>query len=691
MTRKQISQKKTLPTKVIKRLFIANRGEICRRIAVTANRLGIETVALTDRQAPPAFLLGIVTEFVHVPEEAPALYLDSKKMIELAKQARCDAVHPGFGFLSENAAFAASCEAAGLTWIGPHSAAIEAMASKATARIAAENAAVPCIKGLNGFPVPRDVHGDFSVLENFAEEAGYPLLLKAALGGGGKGMRLVHDKKQLREAALRAFSEAQNSFGDGRLICERYLGAPRHVEVQILADKHGNVFAIGDRDCSLQRRHQKIIEEAPAPELSQATREAMHAAAVKLAAGVSYDNAGTVEFLVDWSDDARKSGRQDFFFLEMNTRLQVEHPVTEEVYGLDLVEWQLRIAQGEALPPAFGEIAPRGHSIEVRIYAEDVNNDYFPSPGPIAAFLPASGPGVRWEVGIDPVDEVTGLFDPMVAKLVATGSDRPEAMDRMAQALERTLFAGPKSNIDLLIELTRRSSYRDCPVTTHFLTTELKTLLGQIQNRYDALKLQFESLKDSIELALADGDNQLGSLTIGAKSSVTAAAVTLQAFSNGKIFGNNQNHPHHEKLGFSLVQSTLGVQGGRLVAGVRSGKDGKSNSFWYASLKTTSTRRIWLKIESCHFTEVRASRRSADGSASETEGSHELVAPVPGKVIAIKAKAGDEVEKNLPVLILESMKMEFEVKAPKTGKISALHVKIGDQVAAGQQLAAWEK
>ena len=300
----------------IKKLFIANRGEICRRIGTTAQQLGITTVAISDQESPPAFLCQVIDEFVKVDSETTALYLDAKKIIELAKSVNADAIHPGFGFLSENSSFARAVVDAGITWVGPTAKAIDLMASKALARDAAVAAKVPCIEGLQNFHVPEDTDGDFSELLKFAKKTGYPLLIKAALGGGGKGMRTVYSDDELPDAVVRAHSEALSSFGDGGLICEQYLENPRHVEVQILADKHGNAYAIGDRDCSMQRRHQKVIEEAPAPMLFDETRAAMYKAAVELSKAVNYDSTGTVEFLVDWSEAAQKSKKQKFFFLK---------------------------------------------------------------------------------------------------------------------------------------------------------------------------------------------------------------------------------------------------------------------------------------------------------------------------------------------------------------------------------------
>lgn len=674
----------TKTAKKIKKLFIANRGEIARRIAMTARRLGIETVALTDRSVPPAFLADVVSHIVQVEEESPALYLSPERMVALALEQGCDALHPGFGFLSENPDFARLVVAKGLTWVGPHSEAIEAMASKAAARTWAEKAKVPCIAGLSGFPVPDTLEGDFGQLLAFADQTGYPLLLKAAFGGGGKGMRLVHERSEVKPAALRAYSEAKNAFGHGDLICEQYLGAPRHVEVQILGDQHGHVIALGDRDCSVQRRHQKIIEEAPAPDLAPTTRQALHEAAIRLAQAVGYDNAGTVEFLVDWSTESPTAREQRFYFLEMNTRLQVEHPVTEEVFGLDLVEWQLRVAQGEKLPSAFAHLAPRGHSIEIRLYAEDIRKDFFPSPGPVAFFKPGEGPGIRWEVGLDATDEVTGRFDPMVAKLVATGVDRATALSRLADALGRTFIAGPATNLELLRELVTASPFAHGPVTTHLIQDSLPDLLKTL----DARRAEAQGLADKVLDELAQGAS---GLVKAAESALTPRSLTQTIFGVRKKTTSTAQGSIAPLFGLRLETEAAGLplSGAAAGHGLLMSPDGKRVSFWYAAKKTGSTRHLWISIYGFHF-ERRIERERAGAAEGGThDDAQKVVAPVPGKVISVFVGNGAEVSSGDTLLVLESMKMEFEVKASRNGTLDTFDVKPGDHVTAGQVLASF--
>ena len=697
----------TAQPRVIRRVFIANRGEIARRIALTARRLGIESVALSDQEPAPAYLAEAVTEVHRLPpgqQESPALYLDPQAMLAAAKAAGCDSVHPGFGFLSENAAFAAATAAAGLTWIGPNPAAIAAMASKATARDHAVKAGVPVIAGLGGLSPTAGEAAMQAGIAAFAQRVGYPLLIKAALGGGGKGMRVVTRPEELAAAASRAASEALNSFGDASLVVEQYLAEPRHVEVQVLADRHGQVVAVGDRDCSLQRRHQKVIEEAPAPALGPKTRQALHSAAVTLARAVGYDSTGTVEFLVDWSPATRREPEQSFYFLEMNTRLQVEHPVTEEVFGLDLVEWQFRVARGEALPAEFATLAPRGHSVEARLYAEDVDKDFFPSPGPIAAFLPATGPGLRWEVGLDQVDEVTGRFDPMVAKLVATAATRGAALARLADGLARTVLAGPPNNIPFLRAVLTQSKFIDGPVSTAFLGAELadlkaKTtaLMGHQREAAEAVlaavKIQEGAAPEQRPAASQAGlgfDSGHGE-DIATASQRIFNGPTLRpatAAPTGPMAVSIASRDVQQRRG-SAPQVTFGR------GEVSGGKSAPPLPFWYASMRRGHELKLWAAVDGGLLVEQvdsgpKVRRGQGAGKAGKGgQGAGEILAPVPGKVIAVPTAVNQALEMGQTVVVLESMKMEFEVKASHAGILTALAVKVGDQVTSGQCLGTW--
>jgi acetyl/propionyl-CoA carboxylase alpha subunit len=666
----------------IKKIFIANRGEIARRIATTAKKMGIETVAITDRQVPPAYLADVVTQFVHVKEETTQTYLNPALMVEYAKASGADAVHPGFGFLSENAGFAEVVGKAGLTWIGPRPGAIDAMASKATARGHAEKANVPCLPGLNGLDLTQGETAAIRQLESFAEKTGFPLLIKAAYGGGGKGMRVVNKQSELAENARRAAAEAVSSFGNGSLIVEKYLPAPRHVEVQVMADKHGNVCIFGDRDCSLQRRHQKILEEAPAPNLPPEVRDAMHAAAKGLALGVGYDNAGTVEFLVDETNRHHVT----FYFLEMNTRLQVEHTVTEDVFNVDLVEWQIRVARGEELPQEFKNMKPRGHSVEVRIYAEDPGTNFFPAPGPVRAFAPASGRGIRWEIGLDTVDEITTGFDPMIAKLVCSAGDRKQALELVAQTLERTLFAGPRNNIPFLIWLTRHPEIVERPSNTHFIGSHVEDALSWETSARNSLAVDQESLMLALEGRRVLIPDSTAHTALGYPSHIN---VTASAFAQAA-----QRSAGHESISTQVTAKYLAWSPkeprsisrygfGRYESGQK-----LSKAFNFVVHQAPNRTEYWIGLHGHNWVRVdeRASSGGSGGAGTQGDG---MSAPVPGKVVQVLASNGQTIEPGQVLFVLESMKMQFEVKSSKSGTVGHILVRVGDQVMAGQTLGEW--
>jgi acetyl/propionyl-CoA carboxylase alpha subunit len=669
----------------IKKIFIANRGEIARRIAQSAKKLGLETVALTDKSIPPAYLADVVTKFIHIQDETTGTYLNQSSLIDYAKMSGCDAVHPGFGFLSENAEFASSVIKAGLTWVGPRPGAIDAMASKATARGQATKAQVPCLPGLNGLDLEHGGTAALHELEQFASKTGFPLLMKASYGGGGKGMRIVNKKEELIESAKRASTDAVSSFGNGSLIVEKYLPAPRHVEVQVLADKHGNVCVLGDRDCSLQRRHQKILEEAPAPNIPAPIREAMHHAAKNLASAVGYDNAGTVEFLLDET----QSNQVTFYFLEMNTRLQVEHTVTEEVFNIDLVEWQIRVARGEQLPIEFASLKPRGHSIEVRIYAEDPGTNFFPAPGPVRAFVPATGRGIRWEIGMDTVDQITSKFDPMISKLICTAGDRKQALELLAQTLERTLFAGPRNNIQFLIWLARHPRIIERPMDTHFIAANVGEALNWESNAREALETEVDILLSAIEgrqisssdtaIQHMDGTPTVNNLTNAAfaigSSTKSARPLKLATQVTMKQITWSPVDPHStSRYGF-----------GRFDRGAN-----QLRPFSFVIFQSPSRTEYWLGINGHNWVRV-DERASTVSSLGGTDGSDGMTAPVPGKVIQVNLAAGASITTGQVLFVLESMKMQFEVKAARDGKAAKTLVAAGDQVTAGQVLAEWEE
>jgi acetyl/propionyl-CoA carboxylase alpha subunit len=652
----------------IKKIFIANRGEICRRIALTAKRMGIETSCVSERKAPPSFLLGIIDDFIFVEEESVALYLDAASMVSFAKKIGADALHPGYGFLSENEFFAQSVLDAKLIWIGPSPSAIKAMAHKSEARQLAQQLSVPCIEGIS---VPSDVKE--KTLVDLAKKVTYPILLKAAKGGGGKGMRIVESPSELWEKAQQAFSEAQNYFGEGTLLIERFLSQSRHIEVQILGDQQGHLVTLGDRDCSLQRRYQKIVEESPALGLTQKTRDELYRCALLLSREVGYSSCGTVEFLVDWSEASRKKETQDFFFLEMNTRLQVEHPVTEAVFGLDLVEWQIRVACGEKLSEDLNNIKPRGHAIEARIYAEDPSQNFFPSPGKVYCFLPAQGPFVRWDLGIDTVDEIRSKFDPMFAKLTVSGESRQLALQRMIEILNQTFFAGPINNLGFLQEIFLNPEFQQGPVDTNFLKKVSFT-----QSSDD------ESLED-ILLELQKRGGSFQSDDFGRQEDIHKKTQSIFSLQNTPVQASSQtvqvtyelNRIFSLELPFKITygQASKVYETGRFI------------SFFYACAKQGGAQYYYIKSRDRVLRREVKEKRAVHTAVGVQKKQDQILAPVPGRVLKVLVQEQDSVEDKQSLFILDSMKMEFVISSEGSGIIQTLKVREGDQVESGQLLA----
>ena len=636
--------------KRINRIFIANRGEIARRIGKTCRKLSIKTVGISHSETPPEFLAEFIDDFVFIQEQSSSAYLDMQSMVSLAKEYGCDAIHPGFGFLSENSAFASLTVKEGLIFIGPSPETMDSMASKDTARNIAEKHNVPIIPGAKA--------ADLEAAKNISKEIGFPLLIKAAMGGGGKGMRIVAQESALEESLERAASEAQSAFGDSTLIIERYLKTPRHIEIQILGDLHGQVITLGERDCSIQRRHQKIIEESPAPGLSHETQSQLKEAAIRLAKAVQFSNAGTIEFLVDWSNPDKE---QPFYFLEMNTRLQVEHPVTEEVFGIDLVEWQIKTAEGEQLPPHFLTLRPSGHAIEARIYAEDAEANFLPSPGPIKGFFPYQGGGVRWEIGIDPIDQISPAFDPMIAKVIAWAPSREEAAQKLAETLKHSLIVGTRCNREFLFTILMDHSFMRSIPSTSYLGEHMDRLVTQAQERRQHHSDRNRALCQQLMTSLPHQEQHatpLEKLTRRVFSqTVSASPVCKKSYRKG------------------LSQAFMGIFGG------------SDECCWMihqdpGQITTSCQREGFLySIE-----ELRHEGSPTDGDDLANTA---IQAPVPGKVVKILIKSGDIIEKNQVIAVLESMKMEFEVRVAKAGIIDKINVGAGDQVEADDILANW--
>ena len=604
---------------VIRRLFIANRGEIANRIRRTCATLGIAAI-VPDTDGPEALDL-----------------LDIAAVVEAARATEADALHPGFGFLAENPDFAEAVAGAGIRWIGPPPAAIRAMGDKAAARQLAKRLGIPTIPGYDG-----DGQDD-AALSRAARRIGYPILVKPAAGGGGKGMRTVRAPANLKAALAAARREARASFGDDRLILERLLEGPRHVEVQLLFDARGTGVHLGERDCSIQRRHQKVLEETPSPAVRTATRRQLTEAALTLGRAVGYVSAGTCEFLLD--------DRGDVFFLEMNTRLQVEHPVTELVTGRDLVADQIRIAAGEPIGFTQRDVRPRGHAIEVRLYAEDAEAGFLPATGRILALRWPSGDGIRVDAGIAEGDEVTGRFDPMLAKIVAYGPDRREALARLTAALDETVVLGLTTNLRFLRWLVRQWA------------------VTRGDARIDTLDAIWPA--DAPPLAIPDGAWAEAARRLDAGGWRLNGPAIARLVADGGADGD-------EERSVAVTEARASNVAERHLAAVRDADtvhvdvDGRSIAFRAASPPDVD----------------RAARAAA--AHGHGTGSMDLAAPMPGAVLAVHAAVGAEVAAGDPVVTLEAMKMEHVVAAPRPGRITDLRVRPGDQVTRGQVLAALE-
>ena len=631
------------------KLLIANRGEIACRVIKSAHEMGISCVAVytnADSESP----------FVRQADEAVKLsdtYLNGKEIIEAAIQTGAQAIHPGYGFLSENAKFSRDVLKAGLIWVGPSSRVITSMGDKLKAKDIAEKAGVPTL------PMTTD--------PKKANTIGYPILIKAAAGGGGKGMRIVESKKDLKESLLGAQREAKTGFGDDRVFIERYVASSRHIEIQILGDSHGNVVHLGERECSIQRRHQKIIEESPSPRVNPEMREAMGNAAIKLAKKLKYESAGTVEFLVD-----DKTG--EFWFLEVNTRLQVEHPVTEEVTGKDLVYEQLRIARGEELGYEQEDISWEGSSIEARLYAEDPANEFLPATGTLIAYEADEGIDARWDTGIEQGSVIGTDFDPMLAKVIAKGKNRTDAANKLALALQSLHIGGVTTNRDFLVASLRSKHFHKGQTTSDFIekakpqrSVILKGQQLEQATTAAALWIQGENRNNASLLKEAPSgwrNSRLPRQKISFEYSDKEVNVTYKANRDGS-FDLNENTKANI-LKWTTTGIDLEVNNTRFFSKVTRKKDDLVvHGPWGDAL---------LKI---------LPRFTLPGSELQAGG---LVAPMPGKVIDLKVKVGSKVKKGDTLVILEAMKMEHQVKAIEDGKVTKVLINKDDQLENGALL-----
>jgi 3-methylcrotonyl-CoA carboxylase alpha subunit len=659
------------------KILIANRGEIACRVIKTARRLGIKTVAVYSDADRNARHVAMADEAVHIgPSPARESYLLADKIIAAARHTGAQAIHPGYGFLSENAGFAEACAKAGIVFIGPPPAAIHAMGSKSEAKKIMEKAKVPLVPGYHGDDQSPDL------LAKEAQRIGFPVLIKASAGGGGKGMRVVEEAAKFADALAGAKREAKASFADDHVLVEKYLTRPRHIEIQVFADSHGNCLYLFERDCSIQRRHQKVIEEAPAPNMDPARRKAMGEAAVAAAKAIGYQGAGTVEFI------ANQDGT--FYFMEMNTRLQVEHPVTEMITGQDLVEWQLVVAAGGKLPLTQDQLRIDGHAVEVRLYAEDPNRNFLPSTGTLVHLrLPEESLNVRVDTGVRQGDTVTPFYDPMIAKVIVHDRDRTSAMRRMAALMGETEVLGVTTNAALLKALCSHPAFVGGEVDTGF-----------IERHHDTLFAKPGPADDRVLAA--------------------AALARLMEFEPAA----RSNDPWDLKSGFRLLEEghdeVRWKDGEREVTVIaRRRRDGSiglelPGGMLEARVERRADGRLAVRLGSDTFAAMVARRSTADGidyavfadGASRTlrlvdpldvtqyeavaSGEGAVRAPLPGKIIDLRVKAGDKVSKGQPLLVLEAMKMEHTLAAPADGTVKTVRYAVGEQVVEGAELVEFE-
>ena len=659
-------------------VLIANRGEIACRVIRTCRRLGIRSIAVYSDADANALHVRMADEAHHIGASAPGeSYLRGDAVLEAAKRSGAKAIHPGYGFLSENADFADAVEAAGLIFIGPPSASMRKMGSKAGAKDLMAASGVPVVPGYTGEDQSHDI------LQREADRIGYPLMIKAAHGGGGKGMRIVRDSGEFIANLESCQREAKNAFGRDRVLLERYIETPRHIEIQVFADSHGNVIHLNERECSAQRRYQKVLEESPSPFLDEAHRTAMGKAAVDAARAIDYRNAGTVEFIV--------GADGGFYFMEINTRLQVEHPVTEMVTGLDLVEWQLRVAAGEPLPLAQGAVPRNGHAIEVRLYAEDPEKNFLPGSGQLQRLrLPPASAGVRIDAGVEEGDSVTVFYDPMIAKLIVHAADRPSALAALQQALQQSEVVGPASNIAFLERLIAHPIVREARIHTGYLDQHLDEFISAPPTAPRA------ALAAALALTMANEQTQAEAVARG-----TADPHSPFAHADGWRLGHQRSRP-----------IWLDWRGERLQLNVRGDArrfDFEDDGAWHPVQRIASDA-THLVLDLDGQRQRIAARRSGDDllvfvdgqryrfhaaavfafEGDESGSGDRVVAPMPGRIVSLLVEAGATVTSEQALLVMEAMKMELTLRAPRDGVVATLNATVGEFVEADVVLVNFE-
>ena len=650
------------------KLLIANRGEIACRIIRTASRLGIATVAVYSDADAGALHVAMADEAHRIGAAAPReSYLRGDTILDVARRSGAQAVHPGYGFLSENAGFAEACAQAGLVFVGPPPGAIRAMGGKSEAKALMQRAGVKLVPGYHG------EDQDPRLLAREAARIGFPVLIKASAGGGGKGMRIVQAPGEFAAALAGAQREAASAFGDDRVLVERYLQRPRHIEIQVFADTHGNVVHLFERDCSIQRRHQKVVEEAPAPGMTAAMREAMGAAAIAAARAVGYAGAGTVEFIVEG---------EDFHFMEMNTRLQVEHPVTEAITGLDLVEWQLRVAAGEKLPAAPSAIG--GHALEVRLYAEDPARDFLPSVGLLTHLLLPEG--VRVDAGVRAGDRITPDYDPMIAKIIAHGPDRGTALRRLAAALAATEVAGVQTNLSLLRAIVGHPAFAQGGVDTGFIARHAEALLAPPPSApaaaMAAAALEVLRARDAAARLPDDPYSPWGE-TDGWRMNLPGAQSVWLCQGGTTTILHARRHGAAWEIGQDAITQTASLHddpAGRTL--LRFGE-----ATWPVTVLAAPNAVVVVLHGVTHLFDL---VDPLTPPRADVAGGGRVMAPIPGRVASVLVQPGDAVQRGQVLVVVEAMKMEITQAAPEDGIVSAVRCAAGDMVEEGVELVHFE-
>ncbi len=671
---------------MFKKILIANRGEIACRVAQTARRLAVQTVAVYSDADANAKHVAACDESVHIGGSAPRdSYLRWEAIIEAALATGAQAIHPGYGFLSENEEFAKACAAAGLVFIGPPASAIKAMGLKAESKQLMEKAGVPLVPGYHGADQDPDL------LQREADQIGYPVLIKASAGGGGKGMRAVDRSEEFAAALASCKREAINSFGDDAVLIEKYVQRPRHIEIQVFGDSYGNYVYLFERDCSVQRRHQKVLEEAPAPGMTEAIRARMGVAAVAAARTVHYVGAGTVEFIVEQTDYDQPESMK-FYFMEMNTRLQVEHPVTEAITGLDLVEWQLRVASGERLPLAQADLKIHGHAIEARICAENPDNNFLPATGtlqvyglpPCATFVRAEQ-GVRVDSGVREGDTISPFYDSMVAKLIVHGSTREEALARMDAALAQTHIVGLATNVQFLRHVVSSGAFSTAQLDTALIQRESAALFGQTKLGMPVVAAALLShLMEKETRAFEKPDARGWVDPWGRRDGWRSHGPSLRSFMmefRGEAHTVVLTRAHGGVLQLLIDGTSYELNFASTASGALDVRLGAQRVLAHV-YQTGEVAHVFTAQGAAEITVVDALAHAGESRSDVGR----LTAPMPGKVVSFAVKVGDKVTKGQPLAVMDAMKMEHLIAAPVDGVVAELLYAVGDQVAEGAEL-----